>query len=32
MSNIIRYTKEVYKSFKEDNGRFKIDASSMIWT
>lgn len=30
MSNIIRYTKEVYKSFKEDNGRFKIDASSMI--
>lgn len=30
MSNILRYTKEVYKSFKEDNGRYKLDSSSML--
>ena len=30
MSNILRYTKEVYKSFKEDNGRYKLASTSML--
>ena len=30
MSSLLRYTKDVYKSFKEDNGRYKLNPYSMI--